>query len=189
MDLSLKSLSLETPPKSDIPRETRDKVLGLIAKKLSAKTDILNEYDVHGNTLKSIVEDLEQGLYNHSHSITDYKSKYRTLTANVSYTPNHKFVLGRLFTGEWKAVDIAGMTNEELYPELLEKMKEEKENEERIKADFKQFKLDHTGGGLLTCGKCKSGKVSFVQIQTRSADESMTLKCTCEDCGKRWSMN
>ena len=37
-----------------------------------------------------------------------------------------------------------------------------------------------------TCGKCKSKKCTYYQLQTRSADEPMTTFVTCLNCGKRW---
>jgi DNA-directed RNA polymerase subunit M/transcription elongation factor TFIIS len=40
--------------------------------------------------------------------------------------------------------------------------------------------------GLFKCGKCKSKKTTYYQMQTRSADEPMTTYVTCKDCGNRW---
>lgn len=40
--------------------------------------------------------------------------------------------------------------------------------------------------GMFPCGKCKSDRVSHTQMQTRSADEPMTLFLKCKDCGNRW---
>lgn len=40
--------------------------------------------------------------------------------------------------------------------------------------------------GMFTCSKCKSKKIAFVQLQTRSADEPMTTYLTCTNCSKRW---
>ena len=40
--------------------------------------------------------------------------------------------------------------------------------------------------GLLQCRKCKSKKTQFVQMQTRSADEPMTVFASCLSCGNRW---
>ena len=37
-----------------------------------------------------------------------------------------------------------------------------------------------------TCGKCKSTKCTYYQLQTRSADEPMTTFVTCLDCGNRF---
>jgi transcription elongation factor S-II len=38
----------------------------------------------------------------------------------------------------------------------------------------------------LQCGKCGQRKVTYTEAQTRSADEPMTLFCTCMNCGKSW---
>lgn len=40
--------------------------------------------------------------------------------------------------------------------------------------------------GLFKCGKCKSVKTTYYQMQTRSADEPMTTYVTCKNCGHRW---
>jgi DNA-directed RNA polymerase III subunit RPC11 len=38
------------------------------------------------------------------------------------------------------------------------------------------------------CPKCKNNEAFYMQVQTRSADEPMTIfyKCTVLTCGKRW---
>ena len=40
--------------------------------------------------------------------------------------------------------------------------------------------------GQFKCGKCKSTKTTYYQMQTRSADEPMTSFITCTTCGNRW---
>jgi DNA-directed RNA polymerase subunit M/transcription elongation factor TFIIS len=40
--------------------------------------------------------------------------------------------------------------------------------------------------GLFKCGRCKSQKTTYYQLQTRSADEPMTTFVTCVNCGNRW---
>lgn len=40
--------------------------------------------------------------------------------------------------------------------------------------------------GTEKCRVCKSQKITFYQLQTRSADEPMTTFYTCQDCGKKW---
>lgn len=47
-------------------------------------------------------------------------------------------------------------------------------------------KQDENYEGLFKCGKCKSKKTDFYQLQTRSADEPMTTYVTCKECGHRW---
>jgi DNA-directed RNA polymerase subunit M/transcription elongation factor TFIIS len=43
---------------------------------------------------------------------------------------------------------------------------------------------DYTG--QFQCGKCKSVKTTYYQMQTRSADEPMTTYVTCTNCNNRW---
>lgn len=45
---------------------------------------------------------------------------------------------------------------------------------------------DENYEGLFKCGKCKSTKTSYYQMQTRSADEPMTTYVACRGCGNRW---
>lgn len=40
----------------------------------------------------------------------------------------------------------------------------------------------------LRCRRCGSGDVTCEQKQTRGADESMTVFCTCVKCSLRWTM-
>lgn len=40
--------------------------------------------------------------------------------------------------------------------------------------------------GIFSCTKCKSFDVDTEQKQTRSADEPMTIFCTCNVCGQRF---
>jgi DNA-directed RNA polymerase subunit M/transcription elongation factor TFIIS len=42
------------------------------------------------------------------------------------------------------------------------------------------FGMDHSTG--LQCVKCKKRDVEYILVQTRSADEGMTAKCTCRLC-------
>ena len=51
---------------------------------------------------------------------------------------------------------------------------------ERVKASEADY------DGILKCGKCKSLKTTYYQLQTRSADEPMTTYANCNNCGHRW---
>ena len=46
--------------------------------------------------------------------------------------------------------------------------------------------MDDDYDGQFKCGKCKSKKTDYYQLQTRSADEPMTTYVTCKNCGNRW---
>jgi len=44
-----------------------------------------------------------------------------------------------------------------------------------------------TKRSLLRCGKCKKNQVDYYEMQTRGADEPMTVFAHCLHCGKRWT--
>jgi transcription elongation factor S-II len=73
------------------------------------------------------------------------------------------------------------MTHQELNPTIWEdliknKLLIEQNGDMEIEAATDTFK----------CGKCKSCKCTYYQMQTRSADEPMTTFVNCIDCGNRW---
>ena len=84
--------------------------------------------------------------------------------------------------GEMKSQEIAFMTHQEMYPEKWEQaikaksIRDKNKFEQNLEAATDTFK----------CRKCKSKKCTYYQMQTRSADEPMTIFVTCIDCGNRW---
>jgi len=50
----------------------------------------------------------------------------------------------------------------------------------------KELELPDDYEGLNKCGKCKSMRTTYYQLQTRSADEPMTTFCRCHTCDNHW---
>ncbi len=48
--------------------------------------------------------------------------------------------------------------------------------------------LDEVADGIFKCPKCHKRKVTYYQMQTRSADEPMTNFITCLYCNNRWKV-
>ena len=42
------------------------------------------------------------------------------------------------------------------------------------------------GCTAFACPACGARRCTYVQVQTRSADEAMTVFCTCLECDRRW---
>jgi DNA-directed RNA polymerase subunit M/transcription elongation factor TFIIS len=59
-------------------------------------------------------------------------------------------------------------------------------HKERDLAMEKARANDEDYTGQFKCGKCKSVKTTYYQMQTRSADEPMTTYVTCKSCNNRW---
>lgn len=46
---------------------------------------------------------------------------------------------------------------------------------------------DEIKHSILKCGKCKKNTVDYHEMQTRGADEPMTVFAHCLSCGHRWT--
>lgn len=84
--------------------------------------------------------------------------------------------------GDIKAHEIAFMSHQEMRPDVWDAL---------IKAktirDTNKFEANlEASTDTFKCRKCFSKKCTYMQAQTRSADEPMTIYVTCLDCGARW---
>jgi len=61
-----------------------------------------------------------------------------------------------------------------------------KSKEKDLKREQAKAQMDEDYVGQFKCGKCKSVKTTYYQMQTRSADEPMTTYVTCMSCGSKW---
>jgi len=115
--------------------------------------------------------------WNNSYFVTLYVDRLRSVYMNM--TPA---IVAKIHSGEIKAQDIAFMTHQELNPERwaelirVKSIRDQNKFEDRMEASTDTFK----------CKKCKSTRCSYYALQTRSADEPMTLFVTCLDCGHRF---
>ena len=143
---------------------------------------------------KKICENLEKGIYNYTLKVCEEKNllkkwtnesfvllyieKLRTLIINLKDND----LLANILSKELKAHEFVYMSHQELRPELWERLIEEK----KIKDENKYTPKIEASTDNFICGKCKSKKCTYYQLQTRSADEPMTTFVTCLDCGNRF---
>jgi DNA-directed RNA polymerase subunit M/transcription elongation factor TFIIS len=115
-----------------------------------------------------------------------YLCKSRQIYANLNpdaYVQN-KRLLSRLHEKEMMPHEISSMKREQLYPERWQAIMDralvllKNAYEPRMIAMTDQY----------TCGKCKKKKITYYELQTRSADEPTTHFFTCLNCGHRWKM-
>ena len=74
------------------------------------------------------------------------------------------------------------MKNEELFPEIWDKIIEDN----KMNIENKYFPKIKASTDKFKCGKCKKKECTYYQLQTRSADEPMTTFVTCIYCGNHW---
>tara|TARA_Y100000389_G_C17469730_1_gene529208 strand:- start:3295 stop:3819 length:525 start_codon:yes stop_codon:yes gene_type:complete len=67
-------------------------------------------------------------------------------------------------------------------------MKEHLNEKERVLEQWRKYwETEHQSSkGMFTCECCKSTHTVFNAVQTRSADEPMTVFVTCMACSNRW---
>jgi DNA-directed RNA polymerase subunit M/transcription elongation factor TFIIS len=133
-------------------------------------------------------EDVEIGIYNYSIQyakenniikkwtnrffVEIYLSKVKTIFANLNYELIHSLP---------EPHKVAFMTHQELNKDVWKDLLSKKE-----KRDEALFSTNIVPNTDITCFKCKSKQCTYTQLQTRSADESMTTYVSCHNCGNNW---
>lgn len=116
---------------------------------------------------------------------THYISICRRVIGNFS--PNtyikNKGVMERYKNNELTLEQIVNQNYYELFPEHWQVMVDRQAKKEKIQleGDFSRA----TDRWL--CMGCKQRKCTYYELQTRSADEPMTIFIQCLNCGKRWT--
>jgi transcription elongation factor S-II len=91
-------------------------------------------------------------------------------------------VLQHIKDGTVKPHIVAFMTHQEMCPEKWSVLIEAK-----VKRDKNKFETNISAAtDTFTCRKCKANQCTYYQMQTRSADEPMTVFVQCIPCGNRW---
>jgi DNA-directed RNA polymerase subunit M/transcription elongation factor TFIIS len=109
-----------------------------------------------------------------------YINRLRSVHANMCRPEIARRVVGP--DADWLPQEFAFMSHIQMDPERWTPLLAKK-----TKRDALAFEThEHATTSLFTCGKCKSTKCSHYEMQTRSADEPMTIFIQCLDCGKRW---
>lgn len=94
---------------------------------------------------------------------------------------NHR-LLTRILEGEFALEAIPFMSSYELFPENWFMLKDKLlQREQKILEGNKSRATDQ-----FKCRRCHKSECTYYELQTRSADEPMTIFITCLNCGKEW---
>jgi len=115
-----------------------------------------------------------------------YLAKCRSIYGNLNPESSigNKRLMKRLEDNEFMPHALATMAPENLYPEIWKEILDREIL--RTKSAYEPQAVAMTD--RYTCGKCKKNRCSYYELQTRSADEPMTMFITCLHCGHRWKM-
>jgi DNA-directed RNA polymerase subunit M/transcription elongation factor TFIIS len=114
-----------------------------------------------------------------------YKAVCRRLLGNLTpdtYIQN-KRLYERFESGELTLAQMVKQNYYELCPEQWQQMVDRQAKREKIQleGDFSR------ATDRWQCNKCKKRKCTYYELQTRSADEPMTIFIHCLNCGNRWT--
>lgn len=91
-------------------------------------------------------------------------------------------LLRRVQEGEFTLASLATMTAYEMFPEKWFVLKDKLlQREQKILEGNKSRATDQ-----FKCRRCQKRECTYYELQTRSADEPMTIFITCLNCGKEW---
>jgi transcription elongation factor S-II len=140
---------------------------------INLEKGILN-YSIDVSNKQNIVKKWDNELF-----VIIYTERLRTIMVNLQ---KNKTLLSKIKNKEIKSHKLAFMTHQEMNPEKWKPLIEDKKIRDK---NMYNPQIDANTDNF-TCGKCKSKRCSYYQLQTRSADEPMTTFVTCIDCGNRW---
>jgi transcription elongation factor S-II len=159
--------------------DIRDSCIGLLYDGLCY--DTIESSDVV--LLKAIaVESAAFSLYG-SESKPEYRTKIRSLFQNMKHKSNPQLRM-RVLSNEVTPDEFVRMSQDQLKSEERREADRKIEQENMNRAMVAQ--AEHSIITSLQCSKCGQHKVTYTEAQTRSADEPMTVFCTCLNCGKSW---
>ena len=144
---------------------------------------------------KNYCENLEKGIYNWT--LKEAKNRkvlkqWNNIYFNVIYIDhfrstyinlkNNPALIEMVNEKKIRPHELAFMSHQELNPERwdelirLKSVRDKNKYEQNMEAATDSFK----------CRKCRSTKCTYYELQTRSADEPMTIFITCLECGTKW---
>jgi len=113
-----------------------------------------------------------------------YKQNFRSVISNIhpdSPVKNPR-LLRRVVEGEFELSAIPFMTSYEMYPEKWFELKDKLiQREQKVLEGNTSRATDE-----YKCRRCNKRQCTYYELQTRSADEPMTIFITCVNCGKEW---
>lgn len=206
MTLIAESLSQFVPSQRN-RRAVYEKVLGIIGDTIVKNNDYVSFKDTYTqHDLQKMALNIERGIFNSALVIyrsewsdqntwnpffqSIYINKASSIINNID--PEHKignkYLLRRLLDKEINEFLVSELPPKSLFPEKWQEyvsthgdeLLQEKQRQLIMQPDMTKTE------GMFTCGKCKSKKTTYYQLQTRSADEPMSTFVTCLNCHNRW---
>lgn len=170
----------------DIPQRQRTlEILRGFFDTLSDEQHLAFESLLYSSSLDTATKEKVIKSWKNSEFVEIYLAVCRKIIGNMnsqSYVGN-KNLQRRILAGELTLEQMCKQNYYELFPEHWEAMVDHQAKRERIQleGDFSR------ATDRWQCNGCKLRKCTYYELQTRSADEPMTIFIHCLNCGKRWT--
>ena len=166
-----------------------DPVRKKVVDKLDTLVDNYNksrniEISIFNNTIKKARESYLTRKWENQKFMNLYTHKAISVYSNLkkdSYIGN-KNLLDKVKNNEIKTREIGDLKNHEIFPEYWKEKIDEKMKRDQMLYTMKPESMTD----VFLCRKCKKRECSYYEMQTRSADEPMTVFVTCLNCKSRW---
>lgn len=173
----------------DLKKKTRIKILNILYSIIDNINDIDKEYfkeverHIFNYSIKKCIEINvvpTWDIYHKKIYINKARSLYTNLVPN-NYINNKRLLL-RVKNREFTPEKLVNMNSQELFPEHWKQLIDEKYKRDKVLYETKKESMTDQ----FKCAKCKGRETCYYELQTRSADEPMTIFITCLNCGNRW---
>jgi DNA-directed RNA polymerase subunit M/transcription elongation factor TFIIS len=173
---------LETLPS---PRKSIRKSIGELLKDYLSPTEMnMFERCIYNGAVHSSIQRHVGKSWTHQPFIELYSRYAKHITANFhpkSYVGNTE-LYERYRAGEITFDDISKMDTYQLFEgRWSESFEQQQVREKRQLEGNKAMATDR-----FSCGRCHKRECTYYELQTRAADEPMTIFITCLNCGKHW---
>ena len=137
------------------------------------------EKSIYNYTIKESIHKNIVRKWSNDYFVQLYIDKFRSMFLNIK---SNKDFMNKIINGGIDPKQIAFLSHQEINPERWKDIIDKK----KIRDESKLTTGVKSNTSLYTCKRCKSKECTFVEVQTRSADEASTIYVTCNNCGKNW---
>lgn len=184
-------LNTETELNNNLDNETpRNKIITILTKIKSPKgvKSFANklEMSIYNASIKYCKDKMILPSWKNNEFTQIYINKAMSIYSNLienNYLGNTK-LYERIKDKKLDLNIVGSLDSFALYPEKWQDLIDEKVKRETIMINA----MLQSATDQFKCPRCHARKATYVQVQTRSADEPMTTFVTCLECGKKWKM-
>lgn len=161
------------------------------------------KYEYGDNDIQKLALNIERGIFNqaiylysnYNYHTESWNEQFKRLymgrcfiiyhNLNPNSTISNEKLLFRLLSKEFSEFQLCAFTPKQIFPEKWNELDELCKQLEPKYSKEPQTLDD----GVFKCGKCKTYKTTYYQLQVRAADEPLSTFVTCLNCKNKWRFN